>query len=370
MFQALGLTETEAWLYTLLIRNEPCWEDSVAQLLGVPPKQASAAVDGLAAKGLLTRAERDRTRLIVSPPDIAEEALLLRRMQELHAARAALGRLADEHHTASWPDQVPALVEPTPTAAVVERIDQIQRRARREVLILDVPPYLTSSAPTRDITNDTELQRLAAGVRYRTVYDRRAIEMEGGLTRVSRYVAAGEEARIAHRVPLKAMIVDRELAIVPAVAGETGRAAGSALIHPSPLLDGLIELFELIWSRALSIDVTSVPHAAESRLGEADHQLLTLLLSGLTDAVIARQLGIGQRTVLRRVRKLMDRAGAVSRMQLAWYAAWHGWIGPGPNTPTSLALLAGVVADSALVVESSGSGLGCSSPDGPVQGVR
>ncbi|MGS2620058.1 helix-turn-helix domain-containing protein [Micromonospora sp. LZ34] len=328
VFRALGLTETETRLYILLVRTEPCWEDAVAELLGVPPEQASAAVDGLAAKGLLTRVEGDRTRLIVSPPDIAGEVLLLRRMQELHSARAALGRLADEYRTAPWSDQVRAMVEPTPDAAVAQRIDQIQRRARSEVLILDVPPYLTPPASDGDVANNTELQRLAAGVRYRTVYDRRAVEREGGLTRVSRYVAAGEEARIAHRVPLKAMIVDRELAIVPAVAGETGRSAGSALIHPSPLLDGLIELFELIWSRALPIDASGVPHAEAPRLGEADRQLLTLLLSGLTDAVIARQLGIGQRTVLRRVRNLMDRAGAVTRMQLAWHAAWHGWIGP------------------------------------------
>ncbi|MFG3700542.1 helix-turn-helix domain-containing protein [Micromonospora sp. NPDC047620] len=328
MFQALGLTETETRLYTLLIRADPCREDSVAELLGVPPEQASAAVDGLAAKGLLTRADGNRTRLIVSPPDIAGEVLLLRRMQELHTARAALGRLADEYRTASWPDDVRTLVEATPEAAVAQRVEQIQRRARHEVLILDVPPYLTPPAPDRGVTNNTELQRLAEGVRYRTVYDRRAIEGDGGLTRVSRYMAAGEEARIAHRVPLKAMIVDRELAIVPAVARETGRAAGSALIHPSPLLDGLIELFELIWSRALPIEASGVPHAEAPALDGEDRQLLTLLLSGLTDAVIARQLGIGQRTVLRRVRKLMDRAGAVTRMQLAWYAAWHGWIGP------------------------------------------
>ncbi|MCW3817755.1 hypothetical protein ONA91_25205 [Micromonospora sp. DR5-3] len=327
MFRALGLTDTETRLYTLLIRTDPCWEDSVAELLGMPREQALTAVDGLAAKGLLTRAEGHRTRLIVSPPDIAGEVLLLGRLQELHAARAALGRLAGEYRTASRPDQVRALVEPTPNAVVAQRIDQIQRRARREVLILDVPPYLTPRAPDGDVTNKTELQRLAAGVRYRTVYDRRAIEREGGLTRISRYVAAGEDARIAHRVPLKAMIVDRELAIVPAVAGETGRAADSALIHPGPLLDGLTELFELIWSRALPIGAADV-RAEGPPLGEADRQLLTLLLSGLTDAVIARQLGIGQRTVLRRVRKLMDRAGAVTRMQLAWYAAWHGWIGP------------------------------------------
>ncbi|WP_157744412.1 helix-turn-helix domain-containing protein [Micromonospora viridifaciens] len=297
------------------------------QLLDVSPEEAAAAVDGLAAKGLLTRVEGRPAHLIVSPPDIAGEVLVSRRKQELHTAHAALRRLADEYRTA-WPDQLRTLVEPTPDAAVRQRIDQIQRMARREVMIFDVPPYASPEAASGAAGNETEFERLAAGVRYRTVYDRRAVEQEGAMLRVARYVEAGEEARMAHRVPLKLMIVDSELAIVPTVAGEAGQSAGSALIHPSPLLDGLIELFEQVWAHALPLSPGGVAQPERPPLSAPDRQLLTLLLGGLTDTVIARQLGVGQRTVLRRVRGLMDRAGAVTRMQLAWYAAQHGWIEP------------------------------------------
>ncbi|MFE2092873.1 gamma-glutamyl-gamma-aminobutyrate hydrolase family protein [Streptomyces sp. NPDC059460] len=155
---------------------------------------------------------------------------MLRRLQELHTAHAAMGRLASEYRSMPRSPEERLPVEFTPDVAVAQRIEQIQRRARSEVLIFDVPPYVL-----QHLENRSELEQLAAGVRYRTVYDRRGMELPGGLERIGRYVAAGEEARAAHRLPLKLMVVDRKLGITPAAGGEAAPAAGSALIHESPL---------------------------------------------------------------------------------------------------------------------------------------
>ncbi|MFJ7949658.1 hypothetical protein ACIQ6K_39670 [Streptomyces sp. NPDC096354] len=85
------------------------------------------------------------------------------------------------------------------------------------------------------------------------------------------------------------LIVDRELGIVPASAGRAGSPAGSVLVHPSTLLDGLIELFEMIWTHALPIPPgAGAADGTAADADEADRRLLTLLLSGLTDSVIAR----------------------------------------------------------------------------------
>ncbi|MGW2182712.1 hypothetical protein ACWCXX_32455 [Streptomyces sp. NPDC001732] len=51
-----------------------------------------------------------------------------------------------------------------------------------------------------------------------------------------------------------------------------------------------------------------------------------LLHVGLTDAAIARQLGLGHRTVQRRLHALTDEVGAVTRFQLGWYAARAEWL--------------------------------------------
>lgn len=54
--------------------------------------------------------------------------------------------------------------------------------------------------------------------------------------------------------------------------------------------------------------------------------LLLLMRSGCTDESIARQLGISPRTVLRRIRTLMDLAGCTTRFQLGCHAERRGWL--------------------------------------------
>jgi DNA-binding NarL/FixJ family response regulator len=69
------------------------------------------------------------------------------------------------------------------------------------------------------------------------------------------------------------------------------------------------------------------------RLEPEQAQLLGLMLAGITDDVFARQLGVGRRTVARRIRSLLDQAGVSSRIQLGWRAADLGRLdmtGPQP----------------------------------------
>jgi DNA-binding CsgD family transcriptional regulator len=275
--------------------------------------------------------------------------MLLTRHQELLAARAWLAGLAEEYRGSVRPGDLP--VEFTPSAAVAQQVEQLQRRARTEVLMFDAPPYLshrTAGAPGSPV-HPTEIERLEAGVRYRTVHDRAALAQATALTDVLACVRAGRQARVTSRVPLKMLVVDRELAMLPAVGFEVGPdGPGWVLVHRSPLLDAIIELFERVWAEALplrpslAVDADAGEAAAGAghgtgggELEDADVRLLTLLLSGLTDEVIARQLDVGRRTVLRRVRGLMDRAGVSTRIQLGWYASRHDWLHleRSPGTP-------------------------------------
>jgi DNA-binding NarL/FixJ family response regulator len=54
--------------------------------------------------------------------------------------------------------------------------------------------------------------------------------------------------------------------------------------------------------------------------------LLSLLIGGMSDKSIAKQLRVSPRTVQRRVHELMDRAHARGLMQLAWQACKLGWL--------------------------------------------
>ncbi|MGW1842076.1 hypothetical protein [Streptomyces sp. NPDC001966] len=215
-----------------------------------------------------------------------------------------------------------------PTAPV--HATRIQRRARREVLYFDTPPYWS-------VDNAVQLAQLSDGVSYRTVYGQQAIEYPGAMTRIDQCLASGEEARVTARLPMKMMIIDREYAFTCAMSGnERADDPGDlVIVDSSPLLDGLVELFERVWADSAPFDHGNpAPRAARDELSVADKRLLTLLLGGLTDDAIARHLGVGRRTILRRARGLMDRAGVATRMQLGWYAARRGWVDVSCGVPS------------------------------------
>lgn len=334
MLEALGLSEEETHVYTELVRHGPCETRRLPGLVGLTAERVEAALTKLTELGLLSRTSGARPRVIASPPDIAGEVLLLRRLHEVHSAHAALGRLALAHPVPSRGQEADLSVEFTPDEAVAQRVDQIQSKAREEVLMFDVPPYLTRHDGGVPPPDDREMEQLSAGVRYRTLYDPRALEVPGAIVRISHYIEAGEEARSGPALPMKLLVVDRELALLPASHDGAPVGTGSVLVRPSPLLSGLIALFEQLWATAVSLTPLagrsrpagpSTDESAEGELSDDEAQLLTLLLSGMTDDGIARHLGLGRRTVLRRVRALMDRAGASTRMQLGWHAARRGW---------------------------------------------
>jgi len=50
------------------------------------------------------------------------------------------------------------------------------------------------------------------------------------------------------------------------------------------------------------------------------------MAAGAPDASIARQAGVSQRTVERRLRSLMDRLGAETRFQAGVLAVHRGWL--------------------------------------------
>lgn len=190
---------------------------------------------------------------------------------------------------------------------------RLQQEAREDVMTLDRPPYaLTTSNPV-------ESTALGRGVRYRAVYAPEALEWPGVLEDIRGLVRRGEQARVMPGLRIKLAIADRRLALMPLSLDLDGVRA--AVIRPSTLLDALTDYWELCWKQALPLDAP-----AEDPLGEEDRLVLTLLVSGLKDEAIARQLGWSVRTMRRRMSRLHELLGAVNRFQAGVVATRRGWI--------------------------------------------
>ncbi|KWW99886.1 Transcriptional regulator [Carbonactinospora thermoautotrophica] len=332
MLEAVGVTQDEERVYLALLRER--WADAtdLGKSLGMPEEQVAEALAGLAAKGLVTRAAGDGP-VVAARPDLAVEALVARRYAELQEARIAGSRLLEEYRSATRDLAANELVEIiVGDDAVAQRFTQLQHDVRREVLVF----VKSTDTPLFGDPRNGAFRLLQGGVARRALYARDALDTPNVLERITAFTDAGGEARTGP-VPADLAILDRQVALVPLLSGESGdgdpvpgRERSFLLIRRCGLLDVLVSLFDLLWLRAAPLRTRPGIPGPRGEGGESlsalDTQLLSLLLAGLTDHVIARQLGLSLRTVQRRVRDLMTLAGVDTRVQLGWQAARRGWL--------------------------------------------
>ncbi|MFE4331092.1 hypothetical protein ACFRQM_17160 [Streptomyces sp. NPDC056831] len=106
-----------------------------------------------------------------------------------------------------------------------------------------------------------------------------------------------------------------------------GPRPAALVVRSSGLLVSLAALFESVLRHALPLSLSSGDKAVmaqEPGPDAVDLQILSLLLAGLTDVSVAKELDLGARTVQRRIKRLMDLSGATSRLHLGRYASEYG----------------------------------------------
>ncbi len=225
--------------------------------------------------------------------------------------------------------------------AVAHRFAQLQRSAREEIQMF-VQAGIAVVSP--DDNDDDESVAQARGVRYRVVLERAVLERPGFVAQAGKSVDRGMQLRVAKQLPVRLMIVDRDLALVPLTSdgekpGPRVRCSSTAArcstpcaatsswsgrprpgwccrgwrrartLPRMPLLPPVPVLRAVCRSGADSGAGELLGELAGDTLEPLDATVLSLLLAGLTDQAVGSQLDLSLRTVQRRVRHLMDRAG-------------------------------------------------------------
>lgn len=324
MLKAAGLTTGEETAYLMLVRRGSASLPQIARRLGLSESRARRIVAGLQGKGLVHQTPPPRERVVAVPPEIGVEQLVRRREQDLRQVLASAQLLAAEATARAGARRTAELVEIVQGRASVRRaFERVQRVAAVQVRAFVTPPYATD-----DMLNTTELARLRAGVAFRAVYGVDALDAPGFLDAVTPHIRAGEQARASASVPIKLVIADHTLAMLPLAWASDSNDFAAVLVHPCGLLGALGALFESVWAVATPLVPvgTGSQQANPDGLGDDDLTLLSLLVTGLTDEAVAARLGLSRRTVVRRVGALMELAGVRSRLQLGWVARERGWL--------------------------------------------
>lgn len=326
MLEPLGLTTAEEDIYMALLKTPAASPAILAQRTGSTPGKVRSHLRGLEQKGLVSKAPGRAPRYMASPPEVALELLILDRQEELERIRLLAPSLTGEFRSARKPSDAAGLVEVIEGRnAVVQRVKQLEKSARSTIRLFDKPPHASPPSVNRE-----ELDGLRKGVVWRTIYSQAAIESSQKYGLLSAEIAAGEQARVLEDLPVKMIIADDEMAVIPLI--DSGQIEAAAIIHRSPLLDALIDLFEAKWERAIQVSRNG-GNLTESATGshretpsEEEQQLLLLLMAGSKDDTIAKTLGLDVRTVRRRIARILDVLGAKSRFQAGAEASRRGWV--------------------------------------------
>jgi sugar-specific transcriptional regulator TrmB len=323
MLGVLGLEDTHEAAYRALVSVGAADVPDLARRLALGERDTERALRRLEQNGLAAQSSARPGRWVAAPPGVALGALLARQRHELEKAELAAALLAQEYRAAAAEPAVHDLVEVvTGAAAVAQRFLQLQLGASEEVcaLVTDNPVAVTG------MENDAEEQATGRGVRYRVVVERSVLDQPTGITELTAALRRDEQVRVVDRVPTKLVVADRSLALVPLTAHSSEPAA--LVVHASGLLELLSGLFEAVWRDALPLRLgaSGVTEQGPDAPDGTDLEILSLLLAGLTDASVAKQLDLGLRTVQRRVKRLMELTGVTTRLQLGWHAYERDWV--------------------------------------------
>ncbi|MFE7712054.1 helix-turn-helix domain-containing protein [Streptomyces sp. NPDC057486] len=322
MLEGIGIGPFEEHVYVALVPAPATGAGELADRTGLPKPEVERALAELESKGLVT-VPPGRRGLRAAPPAITLHRMALQRIDNARRAQLAITEPAERYYGAGQPCDTAELMEVIEgEAAIAERYGQIQRDAREEICSLAIGPAVVVPAAADTGQRDA----LRAGVRFRVIYRRDALELDHSDSSLllDEWAALGEEMRVAVDAPLKMISVDNRLALlVP-----RGRPPGEpmALVTRSRvLLDALDWIFRRVWEAAAPVSA-ALAAASDGLPAAEERQLLSLLLAGYTDHAIASQLGLSERTIRQRVRRLLALAGAQTRIQLGRQAARHSWI--------------------------------------------
>ena len=345
MLGFVGLDEQSEEAYRLLVGLGAASVTELARKLGLPEPDLERTLTALESLGLVSQSPDEPCLYIAAPPAVALGAALSQRRHELSRAEQAVDVLAREYRRNAVGLAVNDLIEVVIGAdAVRHRFEQLQLGAEHEVLALVTDAIVAVSGED----NLAEPVAVARGVSYRVVIERGILDAPGGMPHLAAALEREEQIRVADRVPTKLILADRSLAMMPLRPMAAPGEPSALVVRAGGPVEALVGLFESVWEQSLPLRLAvpdpsgalGVPEGGPTVVvdeGEqpdgTDLQILSMLLVGMTDASVAKQLELGLRTVQRRVKRLMDLAEVTTRMQLGWHAYERGWVSRHQSLP-------------------------------------
>lgn len=327
MLEPLGVDEATLAVYTALLRHPDHSAEQLAQTLGQPVERVVQHLDRLRELELVIPTWTTQGHEHAVHPRIGLGILAQRRhaqiehqLAELASAEADAEKLAEQYNE--------LLV--ARTGAEIEILEGRQRASRRiEELAANarmsfwclLPAQMPDKGPPPEESPDRKL--LERGIKAKFTYLESMVSSRAGLEYCEWVHKMGGEVRSTPTLPMRLVIIDDEMVIMP--LDPTEHDAGAVIHRSAPVLALASSLFDAYWSRATNI-FEAEDLASDNQLSSQETEILRLLAGGAKDEQVARLLGISLRTARRITAGLAERVDAASRFELGVAAAKRGWV--------------------------------------------
>lgn len=318
-----GTNSTDALAQVLYrtARSRCSWDpDDVAEEIACSPLEAEQAIEHLKEMGLLVPAPAHPSGYqAVRPGNALSRLMSLEReltegwiRERTHRQEQILSLLREfPLHTGPTPE---ATIDLLPGgAAVNDFIEEHTLQAREQEQAMHpggVPPVeLVDEMIHRDVA------ALRQGVRLQAIYAHHLAavpHLHEYLTEVSRY---GADVRVAPAVPLRMLVIDDDLAILPMDPHDTAR--GAFAIRSHQVIGALRAVFRFHWAAAAPLAASSERQEVNNLLSPSEKMVIHMMAMGTKDEAIARQLGVSTRTLSRKISQLLERLSVQTRFQAA-----------------------------------------------------
>ncbi|MCE0485908.1 hypothetical protein [Ornithinimicrobium sediminis] len=303
------LPEEARALYRRVLRSLPAPVEEHAEDLGWPVDHARATLTVLRDLGLVHVDPEGRPR--AEDPRAGVGRLLSRAEADLDAWREQLlslreslsGFEADYRKGLELSGPRVPMFEEVTSARVPEVLQVLARTSTGTIAQVNAE---VGAGPGLDPLVRSEREAsLAAGREHRSIFGLGVLTDPAGVSYLEERAASGERQRYLEHVPVEfAAFGDAAVVVSHGVVP----LEDFLLVRSPVVVQVFLALFDELWRRAEPV------HHADTTA--QTRRMLELLALGFKDEAIARQLGLGLRTVRRRVADLMDDYGVDTRFQL------------------------------------------------------
>ena len=177
--------------------------------------------------------------------------------------------------------------------------------------LLTAQPDGRRPADTLAVAKDRDVKALERGVRMRTLYQHSARHSPATREYVADVVSRGAEVRTLDEFFRRLIVVDQQVAVVP--ASDNNRVA--IAIHDRSVINYLVDVFERSWERGQRFDEGG-PRAERNIAADVRAMTIRLLVEGHSDPASAKRLGVSTRTYAGYIAALKEEYGVQTRFQL------------------------------------------------------